>query len=95
MALELLQRAQNHLLFDVRQRPPGETLGDRRGVLTLQPRLDRLADQPRFVFQDHRALDNVLQFPHVAGPVVMLQQRDRFRLNVGKTRSSHACSPDG
>ena len=43
MAFELLERAENHLLFDIRQRTAGEALGDGGGVLALEPGFDGLA----------------------------------------------------
>ena len=62
----------------------------------LQPRLDRLgADHARLAFQNHRPLDDVLQFANVARPVVMLQAARSPPARYGGRRLSRACSPGG
>ncbi len=52
------------------------------GRAGLEPRL--IDDERLAIAQHHGALDHVLQFPHVPGPVVALKQLKRLLLDVAE-----------
>src|SRR5438034_282106 len=72
MAPETLERAEDHLLFDVRQRFAGQVLN---GAACSDVRTESQpglyccgANHARIALQYARALDDVLKFANIAGP---------------------------
>ena len=82
---ELLERAENHLLFDVRQRLARQALN----ALRLAARrvlshgsIVAARITPGVALQHDRALDDVLKLAHISRPGVALQDANRLGLDV-------------
>src|SRR4051812_42365638 len=84
MPAELLERAENDLLLDIRQRFACKALHCReRRFAILQPRVDRLStNHARRCFEYDGTLDNVLKLAHIPRPSVTLEHSDRFMFDM-------------